>query len=56
MNSIDPLKRRVAALVEAQFERTIAKMSNEELLATIAEMKERRDTVMDARAKAKGTK
>jgi hypothetical protein len=56
MNSIDPLKRRVAALIDAQFERTIAKMSNEQLLATIAEMRERRDTALDARARAKAKK
>lgn len=56
MTSINPLKRRVDALVAARFQRTIEAMSDEELLAAIAEMKERRDTVMDARAKAKGTK
>jgi hypothetical protein len=56
MSSLNPLKRRVAALVDTQFKRTIEAMSDEDLLAAIAEMKERRDPVMDARAKAKGTK
>lgn len=53
MSSLNPLKRRVAALVAAQFQRTIEAMSDEELLDALAEMKVRRDAAMDARAKAK---
>lgn len=56
MSSLNPLKRRIDALIAAQFQRTIEAMSNEELLAAIAEMRERRDAAMDARAKAKSKK
>ncbi len=50
MSSINPLKRRVAALVEASFKRQLEQMSNEELLEFAKELEERRAAAMDARA------
>lgn len=50
MSSINPLKRRVAALVEARFKRELEQMSNEELLEFAKKLEERRAGAMDARA------
>lgn len=56
MNSIDPLKRRVAALIDASFKRQLEQMSADEVLEFARELEERRDAAMDARARAKGKK
>ncbi len=53
MNRPHPLRKRIEALQNKRMEALIAAMSNEELLASLAQLEAQRDAALGGREKAK---